>query len=328
MATYLRKIAIFHLALLSLASVLLAREVDSGMWPLIHPNSKALIGIQWAAVQHSEVGKWLRQRWIGDLEVPGLDFSKDVQQVLISSPGRLGGQEPQLLIAVRGNFDQKRVEEALIRAGTSRQMFSGVAVYRPRAKGSSDPSFALLTEHVILIGDPASLFSTIERSRLPRPADEGSFLERAQALDLRYDCWALLTDPASMQNFMFASLVGKTMSAEAVGLEAGISVRDGLAIDVVMNSPNERTAKAMQGHVTHMVELAAQDQKAPADFSSLVGKLRVSTDRNNVLMSLRMTDAEVAKSLEAKPRIVVADKPQVIRIEGLDDGPRVVPLQP
>ena len=287
---------------------------DATPWQLIHPNSKALIGIQWAAVQNSEVGPWLRQRWIGDLEIPGVDFNKDVQQILISSPGSAGTGEPPLLIAVRGVFQQKQVETALIHQGMVKQIFSGAPVFRPKARGSSDPAFALLTDQLILIGDPASLFSTIERSRLPRQEEPGSFLFKAQSLNARYDCWALLSDSGSMQNFMLASLFGKTLSERTQAFEAGISVRDGLAIDFTMATQDERAAQTLQTNLKDQVRLAAQN---PKDWA---GKLHVSTDHANVIMSLRMPQVPVQRA--------VAGQPQMIRIDGLDEGPRFVRYKP
>ena len=287
---------------------------DLTPWQLIHPNSKALIGIQWSAVKNSEVGPWLRERWIGDLQIPGVDFNKDVQQILISSPGNAGAGEPPLLIAVRGVFDQKHVETALTDEGMVKQMFSGASLFRPKARGSTDPAFALLSDHLILIGDPTSLFSTIERSRLPRPDELGSFLQKAQSLDARYDCWALLSDSGAMQNFMLASLFGKNLTERTQSFEAGISVRDGLAIDLTMTTQDERAAQTLQTNLRSQVRLAAQDPRAWA------GKFQVSTDKANVIMSLRMLTSQVQHA--------VAAKPQVIRIEGLDDGPRFVPFKP
>jgi hypothetical protein len=323
--------------LLFLFIPLLAAGADASLWRFVHPNAKALVGIQWSKVQQSEVGRWIQQRWINGESVPGIEFLPDIDEVLISSPGPAAGSdsgEPLLLIAIRGHFDLARVQQVLVRQGHRAQTFGTVPIYRPAAKGSTDPAFALLSPEIILVGDIQALYATIERSRLPvSEEDDEGFLGRAQLLATRYDCWAVMSEPGAMKDFLFASLAGKTLSSESQRFQAGISVKDGLAIDVVLSSRTERGARTVAAKLNRMLKASAKSDGAP-EYSALFQKLQISSDHTNVFITLRMNQQETAASLKvplAAPPTVEAShaaERKVIRIEGLDEGVREVIVKP
>ncbi|MBV8819430.1 MAG: hypothetical protein JO022_13815 [Acidobacteriaceae bacterium] len=321
----------------------------------VHPNSKALVGAQWSKIQKSELGRWLQRRWINNLDIPGTEFLKDVDEVLISSPGLKDGagedEDPALLIAIHGSFNLTRVRLVLARQGARMQNFDGIPVYRLKGKTESDPAFALLNSQTILVGDPQSLFSTIERSKLVQNTDEsGPFTARAQAMAARYDCWALAGENGSIHNFLLSALVGKALSPESQGFEAGISVRDGLLVDVIMKVPSERAAKLLQNNLARLIRIAGTPMGAKNnDFVNLIPKFRVRSDKESVSLSLRMSDSEIAAALHANSDRFVAQTAavpgeaerrtatlprsappakSVIRIEGLDEGPRELPFKP
>ncbi len=306
------------------------------LWRYVHPNARALVGIQWSQVEKSDLGKWIQKRWIPDLGMPGVEFLKGVEQVLISSPGprpEMADEEPPLLIAIRGNFDLARVRQVLVEQGANPQSFAGVSIFRRRGKAVTEPAFALLSSRTILIGDIQSLFATIERLKVASSEENvDAFVGRAQGLAARYDCWALMSDTRAMHNFLFASLAGKTVSPDSQGFQAGISVRSGLAIDVVLSVRNELAAKALQANLSRLVHTAEIDRGGSPDFASLIRKLRITSDRSNVFLSLRMTALEASQNFAPKQRTPVlakADAPRlVIRIEGLDEGTRELPFKP
>jgi hypothetical protein len=328
---------------------------ELSLWRYVHPKSKALVGMQWSKVQKSELGRWLQQKWIKNLTIPGTEFLKDVDEVLISSPGVQSGAEeedPALMIAIRGHFDLTRIRLVLARQNARLQMFDSIPIYRQKGKPDSEPAFALLNPQTILIGEPQSLFSTIERSKLVQAEEEpGTFTARAQAMAAKYDCWALMNDSGSMHNFLFAALAGKAISPDSQGFEAGISVTGGFSMDVLMKVGSEHAAKVLHGNVNRVIHLAAADKGS--DFQGLLQKLKIASDKSGVALTLRMSNLEVAKSLhlsnepkdekpllaENPPHLQQADRkvtpppppppPKlVIRIEGLDDGPREVPYKP
>jgi len=260
---------------------------EGSLWRYVHPNSKAMVGIQWSTVQKSELGRWLQKRWIKDLTSPGAEFLKDVEEVLITSPGVKTGDEeedPALLIAIKGNFDLSRVRVVLLKQGARLQSFDGIPIYRQKGKAEKEPAFALLNSHTILIGEPQSLFSTIERSKFVQNTEEaGTFTARAQEMASRYDCWALMDDNGSIHNFLFAGLAGKTLSPESEGFEAGISVRNGLLIDVLMKVRNEKAARTLHGNLNRMLHMAAAGKNT--EFSALLEKFQIGSNPSGVTLA-------------------------------------------
>ncbi len=324
------------LSIVLLVPALADGPAEPSLWRYVHPNSKALVGIQWSQVEQSDLGRWIQSRWIPDLGMPGIEFLKGVEQVLISSPGvqpESPDEDPRLLIAIQGNFDLARLRQVLVEQGAKPQTFAGIPIFRQRGKAITEPAFALLSSRTILIGDIQTLFSSIERLKVARSEDDlQPLVGRAQDLAARYDCWALMSDTGAMHNFLFTSLAGKTLSPESQGFQAGISVRNGLAIDVVMAVRNERAARVLQGNLNRLIRNAETDKGGSPEFASLIRKLRITADRSSVLLTLRMTALEASQSFASKPRSQVlakTDAPKlVIRIEGLDEGSRELPFKP
>ncbi len=321
---------------------LYARKTEASLWRFVHPGSKALVGIQWSRVQKSEVGRWIEQRWINGESIPGVEFLKNIDEVLISSPGTTPGSddsEPPLLIALQGTFDLAKVRQVLMLQHFRVQTFNGAPIYRKLTASATEPAFALIDSGTILIGDPQSLFSTIESSRSLADEEPDAFLGRAQLLSTRYDCWAVMSDPSAMKNFLFSSLAGQTLTPDSQGFEAGISVKDGLAIDVVLSLTNEHAARVLAAKLSRTVRMAAASHEDSTGAVGLFQKFRVTLDRSNVMMSVRMNPAETAASLIVPPHPAAASvtaqaravpapgQKRVIRIEGLDDGPREIILK-
>lgn len=273
--------------------------------------------------------------------MPGAEFLKDVSEVLISSPGGLAGSdqvEPPLLLAIRGNFNLARVEEVLLLHGAKKQMFGRIALWRPQSPSSPDPVFALLSAETILAGDIQSLFSTIERSEMDISVQSSEpILERAHALARQYDCWAVMRGNGAMHNFLLSSLAGKTLSPDSQGFEAGITVRDGLALDVTLKVSTDRAARVLIGELKRLVHTAALEKAGTGGFTALLDKLHITNEGPNVFLSLRVSGGEAARALN--PVQILAkrtmDEVQItpqrnltIKIEGLDDGPREIPFKP
>src|SRR5579871_288571 len=154
------------ISLLAAANFLLAQP-DPALWRFVHPDAKAVIGIDWKQIYHSQASAIMHEK-LQDLPipVPGIQFLNDVERVILSSPGNKdpnSQSEPPVLICVRGHFNQEEVGKALADSGAKRQMYGDVPVYRPQSKSDRDMAFALLDERTILIGDAHSIFEGIER---------------------------------------------------------------------------------------------------------------------------------------------------------------------
>ena len=158
-------------------------QTDAALWRYVHPAAKAVIGIDWRKIQQSSAGLMLQEHIAGaPLPIPGIDFLKDIDRVLISSPGNAGEEqsEPPILIAVRGRFNPADVRKALVEHGAKRQMYGAIPIYRPQGKNGKDVGFALPDAQTILIGDIASLTSSLDRNEFT-PSGTSPTVARAAA---------------------------------------------------------------------------------------------------------------------------------------------------
>jgi|SRR5579871_5832881 len=351
-----RAALVFPAALLAVECSAVA-QTDAGLARFVHPSAKALISINWSRVAHSPIGTILRQRLGVDAGsvVPGIEFLDDVDRVLISSPGADPADaeaEAPLLVAVAGRFDLARVRVALLEHGTKPQLFNAYQVFRPQGKNARDIAFVLIDTHTILIGDSRSVFDTLERSAYAPPTPgAGSILGRAAALETNYDISLVVTSPSALGGGRIHDLLSGRGLDEPQGFEAGFWMRGGFTADIAVLFASDEVAKAMAANVSKMIKLASQDKANEALLQMFGKKVKFAAEGARLKISVRMTAQELDKMAQAmaaglKQRAALAaaqasrsaapiqvDPPapplppekQVIRIEGLDDGPREIP---
>ena len=321
-------------------------QTDAALWRYVHPGAKAVIGIDWKKIQQSAAGQMLHEQIAGGtLPVPGIEFLPDIDRVLLSSPGGGDDQaEPPLLIAVRGHFDQAAVKKALLGHGAKRQMYGAIPIYRPQGKNGKDFGFVLPDAQTILIGDIASLTSVLDKNEFT-PSGPNPIVGRAVVMDPLYDFWAVIATPKALGNERLMSfLSGDTFGEETQGFEAGISFRDGLTMNVGISTQSEAAAKKLSSELSKVLKLSAKDKPTNPALAELEKKMKVACENQTVSITLHLTKEELDKntrtfqaSQRKKPDAVADAKPLaskppdaklVIRIDGLDSGPREIPYQP
>ena len=330
-------------------------QTDAGLWRFVHPNAKALIGIDVHRIRTSQLVTEMTSQLHGiglpvplPLHMPGMDMINTVDRVIISSPGRNPNdpnQEPPLLIAISGQFEPGKLGERLLKAGARRQVFESVTIYRLQEQASSDFGFVVLNSQTLLIGDVKSLFAIIERVGKGAAAPPG-IVERARDLDIAYDFWAiLLTPPSAMASDRFPIT---DMAEKLNGFEAGIAVRNGLIIDVNFNTTSEAAAKAMSAQLSKFIHLAAKDRENHPEFAGLDRKVKFTVDRSDLHLALHIDTQDTSRLAKAfsaarakrqgfsaqaieppssEAPVKQLEQKQVIRIEGLDGGPREIPYR-
>jgi hypothetical protein len=334
-------------------------QSDTGLWRFVRPDAKALIGIDWARIRQSQAGALFREKVLnaGALpipNVPGLELLDDIDRILISSPGNKSPEDssqPPVLIAIHGHFDPAKVHQVFNRMGAKPQAYNSFQVYRPQGKESKDMAAVLFDGETILFGDAPSIFATLDRNQFgSTPPAPGSAVARAADKEANYDFWIIMDATEIMSSDRVAALFrGAEWASEARGFEAGVNLRSGLLADISVRFSSDATAKRMTMELSRVMNLAAKDKGTDAQVQDLAKKLKFSLDGTATKISLRLTQQELEKSARAfaashksSPQfsgnagpkgtfapvltpIPVAPKPAVIRIEGLDDGPREIP---
>lgn len=350
------------LRLLSVLVLLLApvasAQSDPALWRLLPPTPKALISIDWKALRGSHLGVMLREKFVDAnpaQAIPGAEFLNEVDRCLIASNGRSPGNlttEPALLIVVRGRFDLAKVRQVLADHGVKPQIFNSIQVYRPQGPSSRDMAIVLLDPQTIVLGDANSVFTSVDRNANPsQPAESSAIMAHAAEMDSRYDVWAIMHGLEGMSgNRLMNLLAGGGFSSQARSFEAGISVRNGLEADISFIFPTEPEARSMVSEFSGLIKAAIKDKTGGPAMLDLEKKLKVTADGSIAKITLRLSAQELEKNArifaqtrhepqapplaDLKPGagVVPAQPPKpaakVIRIEGLDDGPREIVLKP
>lgn len=361
-----------HGLLLATSSILLvpflaSAQTDPALLRFVRPDAKAVISIDWKRVRQSHLGTMIRQKWVDGSTVPGIEFLNDIDRVVISSPGRgsvsadtspsadPSAEEAPLLIILGGRFDLAKVRATLLAQGAKPQMFNNVQVYRPQGKTSKEMAFVLLDAQTILVGDPASIFASLERTAFPTAApDANTTLARAAQLDANYDAWALITAPGVLAgDRLMGMLTGSDLTTEARGFEIGCSLRDGLTFASTVTFQSEAIAKRMGSEISKLLKLAVKDKIGDPATLDLEKKLKIASEGGLLKIAMHLSQQELDKNAQlfalsqqataqkkavalpaADPR-PLALSPQsspppekkVIRIEGLDEGTREIPYR-
>ncbi len=338
-------------------------QTTPGLWRFVHPDAKAVLSINWGSIKTSHIASMLREKMTGTstsgmptgFAIPGMEFLKDADRFVVSSPGRnpdSPSPDAPVLIVVAGHFDLAKVRSVLLRHGAKPQQFNSFQVYRPQSKESKDLAFVLFNPETILIGDSHSIFSSLERTKFPAPDPEpNSVLARAAEMEANYDAWALLDGADAVASDRLSMLLsGGALDAKAQGMQFGLSMHNGLAVEIALVFDSDGAAKRMAGELSRMVKLSVKDKLGEPAMLDLEKRLKFTAQGSLVKLAMKMSPEDLEKNAkiyatsrkqvpaalaEIKPVIKsgsLAEKPvepqkKVIRIEGLDNGPREIPYK-
>jgi hypothetical protein len=360
-----RVLATLALAIL-LAPLAVKGQSEPSLWRFVNPNTKALIGIDWARIRPLPAGAFIREKVLtaGVLgTIPALELLDDIDRVLISSPGRNSADdsaESQLLIVIHGHFDAAKVRQVFTRVSARPQAYNSFQVYRPQSKdrqgnSAKDTAWVLFDAETILYGDAPSIFATLDRNHFaqasPQPASaSGSMMARAAELNANYELWAIMDAAEMLSSDQIAALIPDgEWASEAQDFEAGVNLRGGLAADITVRFSSDVAAKSMTTELTRIMNIAARDKSAGAQMQKFAKKMKFNVDGTAAKVNFRLTEQELEQSAMAFaaghkaaelataasvnpppapiPVVATPPKPAVIRIEGLDEGPREIPFQ-
>ena len=344
------KLAIFALGLWPVLGI---AQTGSSPWRFIPPDAKALVSVDWSRIRTSHIGAMLRERWVDAAAMPGSEFLNDADRFVISQPGGTGDDrnvEPPMLLVVTGHFDLARIRTVLAQHRAKPQQYNSFQVYRPQGKDAKDMAFMLFDSRTILIGDSRSIFASLDRVAFPAgDAAAGSLLTRVADMDATYDAWIIVNTPGALVGDRLTALLhGSDVDAATLSLEFGLALRDGLAADFTLMLGSESAAKQIISELSRVVKLAVKDKLGEPALLDLEKKIKFTTQGQLAKITVRLTPQELEKNAQIfaasrqKPaagfsqvRPVVKQDPappskpekKVIRIEGLDGGPREIPYQ-
>lgn len=334
-------------------------------WRYAHPQAKVLVGIEWQRIVQSPLAAKLQQEMAQAgltrmMSAQGLDFIWEVERVFISSPGGGKKDQPPLVAALQGRFDLAKVRESITKLGAKANVYKGVALLAPD-KAGADQVLALASASVLLFGDRVSVQAALDNYSAAAPPPAGSKLyQRAADLSSRFDLWfAGVGAPGDLAGA--AAMPQAQMLADVESFEAGVSLQNGLGLELSLNSKTEESAKALAGAVQGLMGLAAMHAGANPEAAEFLKKLHVKTEHARVSLALSIDQAELEKGIQqirasagpamagvqVRPKITGTNatnlpalphaavipvapikpaEPAVIRIYGAEGGTKEIPL--
>jgi hypothetical protein len=301
------------MGVLLLSSGTSSAESHPAWWRYASPEATALVGIHWEQLRSSPFADAIAGELSGEsgLGFPDLECLKEARQILISSP--------PLVAMAAGNFPADKFREQAARKGLKRALYREVELWV--TPGKDTLSIARMSDQLVLLGGVKNLQDAIDRSKLEEANRAYSPLLARAAHYAQEDLWvvaARLPDP----------LAGRfvPIEAEAEGFEGAVSLQGGLRLGAVL------TAASAEG----VTQLAESLQKMMASLPPVARGIQITIDQNSVTLALAVSEEQFLAGLRTTPAAVAAPVvkaepakpagPQVIRIFGLDDGPREIVL--
>jgi len=326
----------------------MSAESHPTWWTYASPEATALVGIHWETLRLSPFAAAITAELAdgGSLRFPDLACLRDAQQFIISSPA--------LLAMVTGNFPAALLREQAAQASMKAATYHGVPLWIHPSKDTL--SVAVISEGLLLVASRRSLEAAIDRTdpESSRPANRrySPLLARAARFSHNADLWVIATQLPDPLASLFVPI-----EAEAKSFEGSLSLREGLHVEAVLDAGSADDASGVAGELRKSIPslpaIARGLQVAVAE-SSVVLALDVSREQlaagwreSPVVAATPPMVAEAPSRVAAAPPPIPAsvraatenpppripdppkpEAPQIIRIIGLDEGPREIILPP
>jgi hypothetical protein len=347
------KIVRVPLTFLAIAIFASAQSHHPSWWTYASPEATALVGIDWQNVRTSPFAEPLEAELWGDLNFPDLPCLHHARQILISSP--------ELLALASGNFPAAQMRDQAAAKGLRAMTYRGVDMWFSSEKG--ELSVARMNDQLVMIGDPKTLQVAVDRS-LSDSRNYCPLLARA-AQFAQKDLWVVAARlPDDLAN-RFVPLDTEAQSFEgSVSVRNGLTIAAVLSaesdkqaatsaeklrqsiptfpaiargllvtveeewISLSLAASREQVVAALRGPDPAPTPVETIKMERPAGVEMVVVE-KPEPPKIVVEKLAKVVEKQVEKPVE-KPVEKIAEKtpemPQVIRIIGLDDGPREIVL--
>lgn len=306
--------AILSTGLLLFGVVRVSAESHPAWWRYASPEATALVGIQWEHLRSSPFAEAVAGELAGGdgLGFPDLECLKNSRQILISSPA--------LLAIAAGNFPAATLREQAAGKGLKRAPYKNFEIWV--TPGKDTLSVARMTDQLMLVGRVKNLQDAIDRSLLEETERAYSPLLARAARYAQDDLWVVarrLPDPLA-EHFI-------PIEAQAEGFEGGVSLQGGVRLGAVFSAESEEAAG----------ELAEALKQSIRMLPPMARGIQINVVQNDVTLGMAISEEQFAAGLRTTTAAAAAPKPevtapkpagpQVIRIFGLDEGPREIVLR-
>ena len=130
------------------------------------------------------------------------------------------------------------------------------------------------------------------------------------------------------------------MTAEVEGVEGGVSARDGFVLELSIDTKTEAGARQLADLFRTQLETAIATKLDREQSALLMHSFRISAEANRMALNFSLTKEELEqrmREMQTSPRAFSSpsaapapksNAPRTVKIYGLDDGVREIPLKP
>ncbi len=325
-----------------------AAESHPSWWTYASPDATALVGIQWENLRKSPladaVGADLSSA--GSLGFPDLDCLKQTRQIVLSAPA--------LLAIEAGVFPAPVLREQALRAGLRNIRYRGVSLWIPSQANSAGVipmGVAQMSEQIVLVGARKTLEAAVDNSLAETGRRYSPLLARAARFSQTADLWVVSTQLPDPLASLFVPF-----EVDAQGFEGAMRVTDepdGQALDAQawIDTGSERGATAIADQIrrgVHGVQVTSASTRVAVSLQltreQLIAALHPPPSTPPAVETASVPSPphptpHPTPQVNAKPVVVASiptptpvpvpaptPGPQVIRIIGLDEGPKEIPF--
>lgn len=312
-----------------------AADPASSVWVSCRSGARMLAGIEWRRVLASPPGRELREKIIET----GLrtDWFDGVERIVISSPGTnwVGEERPPLLIAAEGRFDLEQLKALALRRLPHFHRRRGVELLEENPGSGPPLAVALVSPQLVLLGDASAVRTAVDSPDASHNCAANPLLTRAAELAGKNDLWFVAEFPPDLPASHAAGEAALAASIERA--QAGLSLREGFSLQAALTTRSAEDAQKVAGEIQLLLARKMAGHSGPDPTRNL----QLFTDGPAVKLALEMSDGEFqALWREAEPALLAAvapearhlaeepaaSKPRLIRIYGLAEGVREIPL--
>jgi hypothetical protein len=331
-----------------------AAQSHPSWWTYASPNATALVGVDWQRVRASPFAEPVEAELWGDLGFPELPFLHSARQIVVSSP--------DLLALVTGNFSSAVMHEQAARKNFKPMTYRGIDMWFSNEKDVL--SLARVSDQLVMIGEPKTLEMAVDRS-INDSKNYSPLLARA-AKFAQKDLWVVASQLPDDLASRFVPLDAEAQSFEgSLSVRSGLEIEAVLAArsEEEANASAEKLRKAAPAYpaIAQGLEVTVEEQSVrltlAATREQVSAALRAPEPVAPPPETIKMeTPVEVQRIIVEKaepPKPIIAEKiekivekpvekavenpvekmvepapekRQIIRIVGLDEGPREIIL--
>jgi hypothetical protein len=316
-----------------------ARAQAGPDWRFADPNASMIGGIDVQSVLQSSLVKTALAQVTAKFggAVPGmaqtLGTLGGVSQVYFSLSGHHDSAD--VLVLMKGNLSDE-LAKAFIQGANMRGATRG----KTGTPGGEFPKIDMrrIDANTILYGDVALLDAAMRRLSLPASTTPNPLMARAKALSAGNDFWI----GGSLPNIPAVALVGASLRSLAVGL----SLQQDFRFQVSLDMATAELAQTLAAEARKSIEEAQQQNKIDAkkeiEVTGTTLRMKISMDMDKLSKLVADKLADVApmagpvsgpgpsstspNRTQPEPQEARPQQPKSIKIYGLDDGPKEIPL--